>query len=339
MPQPNRRPDHRRSPTGNVALELLRRAGLGAASGLLAGLACWAFLTVLDQATELRLQHGWLLGLLPLAGLAVGVSYHFLGGEAGRGNALLIEQIHEPTAWVPRRMAPLVAVGTVVSHLFGASVGREGTALQMSGSLTDLFARSLRLDHRDRRWLLIAALAGGFSATFGVPWAGAVFAVEVQSVRHRGRHRFRRTTDRYRARRGGAVIVPVDPQQDDTGGGVSERRAGGAAGARAPRHLLQAVGRNRFGADKGPRLVAAIGLAVPVLAAAAVGDRVVLALGRGHDRYPQLQLPLTGGALGRVALLGVGLGLAAVAFVEATDLVHHAARHIRWAPARPVVGR
>src|SRR5690606_28289735 len=57
-----------------------------------------------------------------------------------------------------------------------------GTALQMSGSLTDGAARLLRLGPQDRRLLLVAALGGGFGAVFGVPLAGAVFALEVQSI-------------------------------------------------------------------------------------------------------------------------------------------------------------
>jgi H+/Cl- antiporter ClcA len=108
--------------------------------------------------------------------------YHWWGGRAAEGNALLLEEIHEPVAWVPRRMAPLVFAGSVASHVVGASVGREGAALQMSGSLSDVVARVLRLERDDRRLLLIAALAGGFGAMFGVPLAGAVFALEVQAV-------------------------------------------------------------------------------------------------------------------------------------------------------------
>ncbi len=172
-----------------VALRIGRLLVLGAASGVLAGLASYAFLTALDHATDLRLDHGWIVWLLPVAGLVVGLAYHRIGGAAAGGNGLLIDEIHEPTAWVPRRMAPLVAVGTVVSHLFGASVGREGTALQMSGSLTDLLSRTLGLDRRERRLLLVAALGGGFGAVFGVPWAGTVFALEVQTVRWRFRRR------------------------------------------------------------------------------------------------------------------------------------------------------
>ncbi len=157
-------------------------------SGALAGLASYALLEALDHITSTRVDHPWLVWLLPVAGVGIGLVHQRWGGRAIRGNALLIDEIHEPMAWVPRRMAPLVFVGTLVSHLFGASVGREGTALQMSGSLTDLAARHLHLPPEDRRLLLIASLAAGFGSVFGVPWAGAVFAIEVQSI---GRIRFR----------------------------------------------------------------------------------------------------------------------------------------------------
>ncbi|HRE01117.1 MAG TPA: hypothetical protein PLV68_07435, partial [Ilumatobacteraceae bacterium] len=65
---------------------------------------------------------------LPLAGLVMASIYHSVGGRSHEGTNLLLDEIHEPTAWVPLRMAPLVLVGTWMSHLFGASVGREGTS-------------------------------------------------------------------------------------------------------------------------------------------------------------------------------------------------------------------
>ncbi len=166
----------------HLTWHLVRWIALGAASGVLAGASSWLFLEGLDRITTYRLDHPWLLYLLPLAGVVIAGAYHYAGGRSAQGNALLIDQIHEPTEWVPRRMAPLVLVGTWVTHLFGGSAGREGTALQMSGSLTDALARLLRLDRDDRRLLLVAALAGGFGAVFGVPLAGAVFAMEVQSI-------------------------------------------------------------------------------------------------------------------------------------------------------------
>jgi H+/Cl- antiporter ClcA len=164
-------------------MRALRCLVLAVVSGAMAGVASFAFLEALDWATDTRLEDPWLLWLLPVAGLAIGAAYHLVGGRAALGNALLLDEIHRPTAWVPRRMAPLVFGGTVVSHLFGASVGREGTALQMSGSLTDGVSRVLRIGPVERRILLVASLAGGFGAVFGVPLAGTVFALEVQALR------------------------------------------------------------------------------------------------------------------------------------------------------------
>jgi len=155
---------------------------LGGISGLLAGIASFVFLEGLDRATSVRTDTTWMLYLLPVAGLAIGLSNHYLAGRSSAGNALLLKEIHSPTQWVPRRMAPLVLLGTWWTHLFGGSAGREGTALQMSGSLSDAAGRILRLNHSDRSLMLTAALAGGFGSVFGVPFAGVVFAVEVPTV-------------------------------------------------------------------------------------------------------------------------------------------------------------
>lgn len=161
---------------------LLRWVGLGMLVGVLGGAAAAAFLKSLAWATETFHRDGWLLWLLPMAGLAVGLAYHYGGGRSVEGNNLILDEIHDPTDWVPRRMAPMILVGTIVTHLFGGSAGREGTAIQMSGSLTDAASRLLRLRGEDRRIMLVTAIAGGFGAVFGVPLAGAVFALEVQVV-------------------------------------------------------------------------------------------------------------------------------------------------------------
>ena len=165
-----------------LAVGLVRWVLFGTVVGVLAGLSSWAFTKALTWAGETRVTHGAIVWFLPLAGLAVGLVYHYLGGRAIQGNALLLDEVHEPTEWVPRRMAPLIAAATIVTQLFGGSAGREGTAIQMSGSLTDLFSRTIRLNPEDRRILLIAALSGGFGAMFGTPLAGAVFGLEVQAV-------------------------------------------------------------------------------------------------------------------------------------------------------------
>ena len=170
-----------------LVAHLVKFTAFGAVVGVLAGASSAGFLSSLSWATKTREQHEWLLFLLPVAGFLVGLAYHYGGGSAAQGNNLIIDEIHDPRDWIPRRMAPLVYAGTLLTHLFGGSAGREGTAIQMAGSLTDGFCRICGVSRPDRRLLLIAAIAGGFGAVFGVPLAGCIFALEVQAV---GRMRY-----------------------------------------------------------------------------------------------------------------------------------------------------
>ena len=148
------------------------------------GTACALFLWSLDEATKLRFAYPWLLFLLPLAGVAVGWVYHRIGKSAEGGNNLIIDQIHEPGGGVPLRMAPLILASTVITHLFGGSAGREGTAVQMGGSFASGFARWFKLGPSEVKLLLMGGIAAGFAAVFGTPLAGTVFAIEVLAVGH-----------------------------------------------------------------------------------------------------------------------------------------------------------
>lgn len=140
------------------------------------------FLWLLDKVTQYRWQHEWLLYLLPLAGVVLHYLYVFAGKKADKGNNLIIEEVHMPNSGVPGRMAPLVLIATLITHLFGGSAGREGTAVQLGGSIAGFAAKWMRISAADTSALLICGMAAGFGAVFGTPLAGAVFAVEVLSV-------------------------------------------------------------------------------------------------------------------------------------------------------------
>ncbi|HEY4338082.1 MAG TPA: voltage-gated chloride channel family protein [Puia sp.] len=161
---------------------LLRWTLLVIPVALTAGSLVALFLWLLDQATLFRFTHSWLLFLLPLAGVLIYFVYKYLGKNSEAGNNLIIDEIHEPGAGVPARMGPLVLLATVVTHLFGGSAGREGTAVQIGGSLANFFARRLHLSKKDTRTLLMTGVAAGFGAVFGTPVTGAIFALEVLAL-------------------------------------------------------------------------------------------------------------------------------------------------------------
>lgn len=146
------------------------------------GSACAFFLWSLDRVTETFWRHPALLFLLPVAGVFVAFVYKRVGASAEGGNNLILDRIHAPGGGVPARMAPLVLGATLLTHLFGGSAGREGTAVQMGGSIASSWARALRLGPEDIRILLMAGVAAGFGGVFGTPIAGAVFAMEVATV-------------------------------------------------------------------------------------------------------------------------------------------------------------
>jgi H+/Cl- antiporter ClcA len=167
-------------------LDLLRYVAkwvaLATVVAALAGSASALFLFALDWATHTREANRWLIWGLPVAGFLVGWLYLKFGQHVEAGNNLLIDEIHDPQKVVPLRMAPFVLGGTVVSHLFGASVGREGTAVQMGGALADQLTHFFKLNHVDRRLVLMAGISAGFASVFGTPLAGAVFALEVLAI-------------------------------------------------------------------------------------------------------------------------------------------------------------
>ena len=163
--------------------KLIRWFGVACCVGVLSGIGSAALLLSLEWATAWREANGWAaIALLPIGGFMSGWLYQRYGQSVEAGNNLLLETIHEASSTIPLRMAPLVLLGTVLTHLFGGSAGREGTALQIAGSLADQLNHIVQFKPDDRRILLMAGLSGGFASVFGTPLAGTVFGLEVLAI-------------------------------------------------------------------------------------------------------------------------------------------------------------
>lgn len=157
---------------------LLRWSVLILAVSLVVGAAGAGFLHALEGATKLYRSTPWLLVTLPFIGLLTLWLYKGPLKASAGGVTTLIAQIKAPTSPLPTSMGPSIIGTTLLSHLGGASVGREGTALQMGGAIADQGSRWIELNESERRTLILCGVSAGFAAVFGTPIAAAIFALE-----------------------------------------------------------------------------------------------------------------------------------------------------------------
>ena len=149
----------------------------GAAGGLIGGAFGWLIKTV----TGLRDGCPWIVFILPAVGVLTALLYEKTGERDNKGTDMIIAaasaggEISKPTG-------PLIFVSTVIAHMGGASVGREGAALQLGGWLGARLSELLRLDEEKVRTAVMCGMSAVFSALFGTPVTAAVFCIEVVSV-------------------------------------------------------------------------------------------------------------------------------------------------------------
>ncbi len=164
-------------------LALVKWLAMGLITGSIVGLSATLFYYALYYANSFREENPWILFFLPAAGLLIVFLYRFTNNNNDTGTNMVIASIHSSTE-VSHKMAPLIFISTVLTHLCGGSSGREGAAIQLGGSITDFLCsiKFLRFTPDDRRINIMCGMSAGFAALFGTPLASSVFAMEVISV-------------------------------------------------------------------------------------------------------------------------------------------------------------
>ncbi|MGN0343888.1 MAG: chloride channel protein [Lachnospiraceae bacterium] len=150
-------------------------------TGLVVGAVGIAFAHAMSWATTMRVTYPRLLFCLPLAGVLIVSWYYLFKDKHDKGTNLVISAIHSGEE-VPLRMAPLIFVATVLTHLCGGSAGREGAALQIGASIGNHIGKLFRFNENDKRVMIMCGMSACFSALFGTPMAAAIFSMEVISV-------------------------------------------------------------------------------------------------------------------------------------------------------------
>ena len=172
---------HRLLRGGETAKTLLFWLVMAGIVGIVCGAAGGLFHIAVDEATQLRENLPWLIYLLPFSGLVIVWIYRAGGMENDSGTNQIIASVRGGTR-PPLKLAPLIFLGSVITHLFGGSAGREGAALQIGGSLASGIGRLFKLGERSMNVIVMCGMSGLFSALFGTPITAAVFSMEVVSV-------------------------------------------------------------------------------------------------------------------------------------------------------------
>lgn len=162
-------------------LRLLRWAVIASIAGVIIGAVGVAFVKGLHIVNDFRAEHPMIIWGLPVAGIIIVTLYKICDYENDGGTNRVISTIHAKTE-IPFKMAPLIFISTLLTHMFGGSAGREGAALQLGGSIGNQLARWFKLNEEDVRMMVMSGMSAAFAAIFGTPMAAVIFAMEVNSV-------------------------------------------------------------------------------------------------------------------------------------------------------------
>lgn len=149
--------------------------------GIFGGVVGSLFHMCVDYVTHVRMENNWLLYLLPVGGVLIFLLYGIFKKLGALDTDRVLTSVSKDKD-VPFVMAPLIFISASISHLLGASVGREGAALQLGGAIGYRFAKALKMSKESVHTIVRAGMSAVFSALFGTPLAAAVFALEVVSV-------------------------------------------------------------------------------------------------------------------------------------------------------------
>lgn len=149
--------------------------------GVLCGLVGSAFGHGVAKSQQFFREHGFMLYLMPVSGVLVVLTHKLLRQVGNKGTNLILDSI-SGSEKIRFTTLPTIFISTILSHLVGASAGKEGAALQIGGSIGNCLAEVLKLDERDKKVVIMCGMSGCFGAIFGTPLAAAMFGMEVISI-------------------------------------------------------------------------------------------------------------------------------------------------------------
>ena len=154
---------------------------LGIIGGMVAALY-WLLIDFLMDFTG-QFTAGWqIITIMGLGGLIIGLIIHFIS-EPGEME-LVVNNIRFNGGRLETRNNPSMIITSALGIGVGSSAGPEAPMVQVIGSIGSWMAKKLKIKGEDHRSLSIAGMATGFTAMFGAPLGGSLFALEIMHHKH-----------------------------------------------------------------------------------------------------------------------------------------------------------
>ncbi|MFB9054373.1 chloride channel protein [Formosa undariae] len=157
---------------------------LWAVLGLIGGITAGIYWIILEFLThKVAFFEGWqVIPVMSIAGLLAGLVIHFIGdpGEI----QLIVNNIRFNKGKLNPKNNPSMILSSFLCIASGGSLGPEAPLVQVTGSIGTWLGKIFRLKGEALRSLSIAGMASGFTALFGAPLGGSLFALEILHYKH-----------------------------------------------------------------------------------------------------------------------------------------------------------
>lgn len=206
---------HHLSPRPLISFNWLHWLIRGIVVGLVIGPAMYLLVLMIHEVSDFRYGHPVMLLFIPLGAVTTAWLFQKTGAYLRQGTNLAIERInerilssirvsnipfqnqaHAKGVGLSPKVIPLMFVNTAITHLVGASGGKEGAGVQIGtgiASVMDWLEHKIRsllgiaAEETDRMditgiWLITGAGAA-FGALFNAPMAGTWFGLQFASPR------------------------------------------------------------------------------------------------------------------------------------------------------------
>ncbi|WP_297336203.1 chloride channel protein [Algoriphagus sp.] len=157
---------------------------LWALLGLVGGSIAGVYWVTLESLIHILAGlEGWtVIPLMTFAGLLAGLIIHWIG-DPGEIH-LIVNNIRFNKGKLNPKNNPSMILSSLICVAAGGSLGPEAPLVQVTGSTGTWLGKLFRLKGEALRTYSIAGMASGFTALFGAPLGGSLFAVEILHHKH-----------------------------------------------------------------------------------------------------------------------------------------------------------